>query len=43
MAVRTIIPGPPGTGKTYRVLEMQTIKLDKPNPRKLEVEKEPWQ
>ena len=30
-------------GKTYRVLEMQTIKLDKPNPRKLEVEKEPWQ
>ena len=25
-------------GKTYRVLEMQTIKLDKPNPRKLEVE-----
>jgi hypothetical protein len=30
-------------GKTYRVLEMLTIKLDKPNPRKLEVEKEPWQ
>ena len=30
-------------GKTYRVLEMQTIKLDKPNTRKLEVEKEPWQ
>ena len=29
-------------GKTYRVLEMLTIKLDKPNPRKLEVEKEPW-
>ena len=30
-------------GKTYRVLEMLTIKLDKPNPRRLEVEKEPWQ
>ena len=29
--------------KTYRILVMQTIKLDKPNPRKLEVEKEPWQ
>ena len=30
-------------GKTYRVLEMDTIKLDKPNPRKLKVEEEPWQ
>jgi hypothetical protein len=29
--------------KTFRVLEMRTIKLDKPNTRKLEVEKEPWQ
>ena len=29
--------------KTYRILVMETIKLDKPNPRRLEVEKEPWQ
>ena len=30
-------------GKTYRVLSMKTIKLDKPNPRTYEKEKEPWQ
>jgi hypothetical protein len=29
--------------KTQRVLSMKTLKLDKPNPRTYEVEKEPWQ
>ncbi len=28
--------------KTVRTLEMETIKLEKPNPRKLKVEDEPW-
>ena len=29
--------------KTYRILVMETIKLEKPNTRKLKVEQEPWQ
>ena len=29
--------------KTVRTLIMETIKLEKPNPRKLKVEDEPWQ
>ena len=29
--------------KTVRTLVMETIKLEKPNPRKLKVEEEPWQ
>jgi hypothetical protein len=29
--------------KTTRTLVMETIKLERPNPRKLKVEKEPWQ
>ena len=28
--------------KTVRTLVMETIKLEKPNPRKLKVEEEPW-
>ena len=28
--------------KTTRTLVMETIKLEKPNPRKLKVEDEPW-
>ena len=30
-------------GKTHRVLEMNHIMLDKPNTKKYEMEKEPWQ
>tara|TARA_Y100000296_G_scaffold71171_1_gene86419 strand:- start:4155 stop:4892 length:738 start_codon:yes stop_codon:yes gene_type:complete len=30
-------------GKSCRIVEMETVKLDKPNPRKLKIEKEPWQ
>ena len=30
-------------GKGVRLFKMETIKLEKPNPRKLKVEEEPWQ
>ena len=41
--IRKKIMGPPGTGKTHRLLELPHDKLDKPYTKKYEMEKEPWQ